>query len=516
MRRCLFFQVYDCNLTTLKKCRSDINEIAKRLQWPPQIVNPLLLSSSELIANSTDYSQKPKATSISISIYKTADHLIFEYRDNGGAFNPLNTPPPELDDISPLAEHGRGLSLIKATCQQVAYKTEQAPFVNCIICHINWPQKSQKIRVLLLEDNPAQNYLYAEYLRSDYTVIACHEAQEAINAIEKQPIDIVVSDISMPGINGIDFRKSLLGQSTTDLIPFMFLTGTEDMMNIERLAHLGIDDFLQKPATKAQLIASIERILQRTNQLINRVTERLDHKITRALYPSLPPHVLSWQLAYGSRNTGHGGGDAVFLEATPNPTLVLLDIMGHDISAKFFAHAHTGYLRGLVRSMTPCQAGQPPFDCAVVLDHLSDMAFADNLLSHTILTTLVIELLNNGQVCLASGGHPPPLIVSNGKITRLECGGMLPGLIAQNRYQSQQITLKQGERLVLYSDGLFEGAEQANNRAHLEQSMLDAIAGTCHQPIHQAVHEVMKTFDVVAGKPSDDATLLMLETYSSD
>lgn len=511
MRRCLFFQVYECELSVLKKCRNDLSTMAKRLHWPEKMINTLLLSASELIANSAQYSQQPRATQCSIGIYKTLNHIVFEYRDNGVAYNPIKTAPVELDDIDLLAENGRGLSLLKASFEEITYHAEAPPFINSIICQLAYPQKSYKKNLLLLEDNPAQNFLYKEYLCGDYTVIACHSAQEAIDAIQKQCIDIVVSDISMPGINGIDFRKTLLSHNTTDLIPFMFLTGTEDVMNIERLAHLGIDDFLQKPVAKNQLIACIERVLQRTHQLTHRVTERLDQQITRALRPRLPSHCLSWELAYGSRNTGHGGGDAAFLEATPQPTLVLLDIMGHDISAKFFAHAHTGYLRGLVRSLTPCSQHQPAFACADVLNHLSDMSHADDLLSHTILTTLIVELLPNGDFILASAGHPPPFIVSVDGIKRLDPGGMLPGLITQNQYKSQHLALNPGERLVLYSDGLFEGAEHASNRGQLEQSMMQAISQSIQLPLKQAVHEVLKQFDTVAGKPSDDVTLIMLE-----
>ena len=509
MKRCIFYQNYPAELSILKKCRADIHDIVARLHWIPQTYNPLLLCVSELIANTVNYSKAPVASSFSIALFNTGTHLVCEYRDNGGLFDPFKQAV-KLEDIDPFAEHGRGIALLAASCETVYYQQAQAPFTNAVICNFKWPHKAIKPSVLLVEDDPAQNYLYLEYLKADYNVLACHTAEEAIATAQQQVIDVVVSDISMPGTNGIELRKTLLDNPTTDLIPFMFLTGAQEIVDSERLAYLGIDDFLQKPVSKQQLITSIERVLQRSTQLLTRVTERLDQHITQALCPKLPNHCLSWAIEYASRNTGAGGGDAVFLEATPQPTLVLLDVMGHDISAKFFAHSHTGYLRGLVKSMTPSFDLQPQFDPAEVLNKLSDMAFADELLSHTILTTLVIELWPNGRFRYASAGHPPPIVVGPNGLKRLDDGGMLPGLMAQHSYSNAAYTLAADERLVLYSDGLFEGASNPSQRQQLEKEVLISIEQSYNLPITQAKEHIMTCFDQQAGSASDDVTLILL------
>lgn len=511
MRKCIFFKVYPANMSSLKASRSDIKDIAEKLRWPTQLVNPLLLCHSELLANTVNYSHSPSATSITISLTQTLTELIFEYGDNGKAFNPFAAPAPDIDELSLFAEHGRGLSLIQASCQTLRYHERTKPYVNCLECHFALPILNHKPHILLVEDDPAQNMLYREYLAKDFYVHCAHTGNEALSVLERENIDLVISDISMPDTNGVELRKKLLTHSNTDLIPFMFLTGTEDVTASEELAYLGIDDFLQKPVNKAQLVASAKRVLGRIEQLVHRLGERLDSHITQALCPRLPNHLPGWAIASDQRDTGQGGGDAVFVEATPNPTLVLLDVMGHDISAKFFAHAHTAYLRGLVRSMTPMESTQPPFDPAKLLNQFSDAAYADDLLSHTILTTLVVELLPNGRVHYASAGHPPPIVVGPNGLRELSGGGPLPGLLGNSQYRYIDEQLQVGERLVMYSDGLFESAASMQERQCLEKNMRRILQESATMAIDSASTFVMCQFDELAGNARDDVTLIMLE-----
>lgn len=511
MQKNIFFKTYPADMSSLKTSRDEIKDIAEKLRWPSQLLNPLLLCHSELLANTVNYSHSPKATSITISLTQTLSELVFEYSDNGKVYNPFAQPVTDIDDLPLLAEHGRGLSLIQASCQTLRYQERKRPYVNSVECRFVWPVQTQKQHVLLVEDDPVQNMLYREYLASDFFVHCAHTGKEALTLLEHQAIDLVISDISMPDTNGVELRKKLLSQSNTDLIPFMFLTGTEDVTASQELAYLGIDDFLQKPVNKAQLVASAKRVLGRIEQLVSRLGEQLDNHITQALCPRLPEHLPGWDIASDTRNTGQGGGDAVFVEATPNPTLVLLDVMGHDISAKFFAHAHTAYLRGLVRSMTPMEASQPPFDPAMLLNQFSDAAYADDLLTHTILTTLIVELLPGGRVHYASAGHPPPIVVGPNGLRELHGGGSLPGLLANCQYRFSDVQLRPGERLIMYSDGLFESATTMKARQQLESAMKHALQQSAELPIKDAIAAVMAKFDELAGNARDDVSLVMLE-----
>lgn len=508
MRKPLFSKNYAASNPELKLSRDELRGTASKLQWPAALTNGLLLCHSELMANSINHSQG--ASLVNLKLVQTASEIIFEYCDNGAPFNPFAKAASPLDAIAFAAENGRGVALISHYADSVRYAKASSPFNNRIECHFALAIEAHRACVLIVEDDPVQNMLFSEYLCTDYNVLPATSAEQAHHLLNEHTVDLVISDISMPGTNGIDLRKQLLQDSRTDLIPFMFLTGSEDSESAQKLAHLGIDDFLQKPVDKARLLASVKRVLSRFDHLVNRLGEQLDARITQALCPPLPSTVDGWQLSVDRRDTGRGGGDVVFAEQTPAPTLVLLDVVGHDISAKFFAHAHTAYLRSLVRSLASHSSGQP-FAANQVLTQFSNAAFSDELLSHTLLTTLIVELLPEGRLRYAAAGHPPPLIVGPAGVKTLAAGGSLPGLLADAPYQNIDIQLEPGDRFLMYSDGLFEGTDTMAQRKLLEQGVMAAIVQSAKLPLEQARQQIMHCFDQLAGEAKDDVTLVLLE-----
>ena len=75
-----------------------------------------------------------------------------------------------------------------------------------------------------------------------------------------------------------------------------------------------------------------------------------------------------------------------------------------------------------------------------------------------------------------------------------------------------EIQLGHKERLILYTDGMFESAPDNESRSALKQSVESAIAATAEQPLDDAAEAVMSVFDRLAGTtPKDDATMLIIE-----
>ncbi len=89
-------------------------------------------------------------------------------------------------------------------------------------------------------------------------------------------------------------------------------------------------------------------------------------------------------------------------------------------------------------------------------------------------------------------------------------GGVLPGLLPDNRYDPVELHLQAGERLALFTDGLFESAESELGRRELEQSIIEILQQTRLLPQEEALRRVMERFDQQAGRPAGDDTLLLL------
>lgn len=170
-------------------------------------------------------------------------------------------------------------------------------------------------------------------------------------------------------------------------MPFIFLTGHQDQWTQSRAGALGIDDFLVKPITKQDLLLAVSRVLQRSEQLKSQWGEQLDQRMTSALRPLLPATSIgdtSWRCKPARPPWGRG------LSAGQGSGVVARGCDGPRCRSQVFAHAYAGYLRGL---LTAHDLERAP---ARLLTILSNAVHSDPLLGATLLTTLCIELGNEG------------------------------------------------------------------------------------------------------------------------
>lgn len=215
--------------------------------------------------------------------------------------------------------------------------------------------------------------------------------------LESSPA-LVLSDIEMEGIDGFGLRQQLMKDPKMKGVPFIFLTGHQDQWTQSRAGALGIDDFLVKPITKQDLLLAVSRVLQRSEQLKSQWGEQLDQRMTSALRPLLPVTSIgdtSWRCKHARPPWGRG------LSAGQGSGVVARGCDGPRCGSRF-AHAYAGYLRGL---LTAHDLERAP---ARLLTILSNAVHSDPLLGATLLTTLCIELGNEGRVQWASAGHPAP------------------------------------------------------------------------------------------------------------
>ncbi len=120
------------------------------------------------------------------------------------------------------------------------------------------------IKILLLEDNPDLNISVCKHLNlHNYTAIGCTNAMDAYDALYAQKIDLIISDIMMPGVDGFEFAKSV--REDNPKIPIIFMTAKDDFASKELGFRIGIDDYMVKPINLDELLLRIEAILRRSN-----------------------------------------------------------------------------------------------------------------------------------------------------------------------------------------------------------------------------------------------------------
>ena len=111
------------------------------------------------------------------------------------------------------------------------------------------------MRILAVEDQPEYLEILQDVMQSlgHYVTIARNGA-EALEVLERETVDVIMSDVKMPTMNGIEFHERVRAQERLKLTPFIFLTGVGDITEVKAVCRDSCDLLLQKPFPVDKLI----------------------------------------------------------------------------------------------------------------------------------------------------------------------------------------------------------------------------------------------------------------------
>lgn len=124
-------------------------------------------------------------------------------------------------------------------------------------------EKSRK-RILVVDDDPSiVNAMVFALTREGYGVHSATSARKALDLVKEVKPDLIISDISMPEMNGYEFFRHLQDDEATKMIPFIFASAKDEPTDLVLGFKTGVDDYLCKPFKIPELLARIERLLSR-------------------------------------------------------------------------------------------------------------------------------------------------------------------------------------------------------------------------------------------------------------
>ena len=117
-------------------------------------------------------------------------------------------------------------------------------------------------KVLIVDDDKNINFLITKYLRkAGYQTIQAYNTKEAIDELVKNYIDIVITDLLMPGENGLEFTKYLRNNNYD--MPILVITAKDDISDKTSCFNAGVDDYLVKPINVDELVLRVQALLRR-------------------------------------------------------------------------------------------------------------------------------------------------------------------------------------------------------------------------------------------------------------
>jgi DNA-binding response OmpR family regulator len=122
-------------------------------------------------------------------------------------------------------------------------------------------------RILVIEDDADIGELVARYLRkAGYAVDLLASGREGLAAVLERPPDLVVLDLMLPQVDGLDICRAIRASDATSAVPVIMLTARGD--ESERIVGLeiGADDYMAKPFSPNELVARVRALLRRTTR----------------------------------------------------------------------------------------------------------------------------------------------------------------------------------------------------------------------------------------------------------
>jgi two-component system, chemotaxis family, chemotaxis protein CheY len=122
------------------------------------------------------------------------------------------------------------------------------------------------LKILLVDDNHHMRVLLTEILRAIGVkqVFEAADGAEAMQMIRSHPIDIVMTDLAMQPLDGIDFVRLMRNSqdSPNPMVPVIMITGHSTLRRVAEARDVGVTEFLSKPVTARGVIERINRVVE--------------------------------------------------------------------------------------------------------------------------------------------------------------------------------------------------------------------------------------------------------------
>lgn len=116
--------------------------------------------------------------------------------------------------------------------------------------------------ILIVDDEPVNIDIIASLLGESYDLRVATNGKDAIEFLKKTEVNLILLDISMPGMDGFETCSILKKEPKTRDIPIIFITANSDEKSIEKAYDVGGVDYITKPFKFKELVAKVNRELQ--------------------------------------------------------------------------------------------------------------------------------------------------------------------------------------------------------------------------------------------------------------
>ena len=281
-----------------------------------------------LLSNAFKYTPDEKTISLSVTCEKQV--LCLQVKDEGRGINAqklnrLFTRFDTLDEADPNMSTGIGLSLVKellnllhgtvrvdsklgegssffvrlpgsrdtfdadANAEFILADGKNSGSETVVPDNLVEEEEDKETRILIIEDNEELRHFICGVLAREYVVFEAGNGRQGLEMTLSELPDIVISDIMMPEMDGIEYLKQVKGNSDICHIPIILLSAKSSLNDQIQGLEYGADEYITKPFSSAYLKARVDSLLKQRQILYDYYTSKMRGEKDTALMEQLAP-----------------------------------------------------------------------------------------------------------------------------------------------------------------------------------------------------------------------------------
>lgn len=320
--------------------------------------------------------------------------------------------------------------------------------------------------ILIVDDNPANVEIFETRLAaSNYEIITASDGEAGLAMAKDRLPDLILLDIMMPKIDGIEVCRRLRADSALPFMPIIMVTAKTDSRDVVAGLEAGADEYLTKPVDHAALVARVKSML-RIKSLHDTVIEQSTQlqaqlktatRIQTLFWPEIPDLGGGSHIWAEAIPAAYVSGDLYDVIPLPDGSLLayVADVSDKGVPAALVMAALSTKIRSEARNQ---------YEIDALLQTVNNSTY--NLTSEEgFFATIILARYwpESGKMQLSMGGHLEPLWISENDIRDLpQINGISLGVTRDVLYEKKEILLARGESILLFTDGVIEAQNEVN------------------------------------------------------
>lgn len=377
----------------------------------------------------------------------------------------------------------------------------------------------KKLTLLYVEDEEDIREQLSRFLKRRVgTLYTAANGKEGIEAFRQHHPDLVITDIEMPLMNGLEMAE-VIREADGD-VPIIVATAFNELKYFMKSIEVGVDKYVMKPVNTDVLMKALIKcatIVSQRRALVERsiVMEAdldLAHDVQHYLLPKVLPDIPGINITASYHPIDKVGGDIYdVVDLGESYGILIADAMGHGVAAAFLTAMVKISFQLSIRGSN---------DPAKVLERMNRM-LSDHIASDSFVTAYyAVYHPASRKLSFSSAGHPGAVLYKNSERSciSLKAKGFPLGVQSDYTYELHEATLEVGDKLFIFTDGIYEVEDSDGNQKGYD-AFVGYIESVCCEMNAESIAENLLTKDnsgfIGNAKITDDITLVALELIGS-